>query len=228
MSQEQNSLGKPIQTHTRWAKLARVFSARHDKELHTLIACLCVLFEDLRIELAGMSEDHLGKLDECGESGRRLYFLRRSIATLYEFATVLQELDQLPSFQRVKKQFNATADSHWTKAIRYFQKHTRYIARMRHHVGGHFGKQAAELAIVNLELDTTGALEIDFYRAGGGAKLQFASEIASTAMLCHVPGGSSKVKARKMIRHAVIAYRKAAWAVDCVTLNYLWKSFSEG
>lgn len=228
MSQEQNSLGKPIQTHTRRAKLARVFSSRHDRELHTLIACLCVLFEDLRLELAGMSEDHLHRLDECGESGRRLYFLRRSIATLHEFATVLNELDQLSSFQHVKARFNETAQGHWTKAIRYFKKHAVYIARMRHHVGGHFGKQAAELAIVNLELDTTGALEIDYYRDGGGAKLLFASEIASTAMLCHVPGDNSKVKARKMIRHAVIAYRKAAWAVDCVTLNYLWKSFSEG
>ena len=38
----------------------------------------------------------------------------------------------------------------------------------------------------------------------------------------------SKVKARKMIRHAAIAYRKVAWAVDCVTSTYLWKSFSEG
>ena len=59
------------------------------------MAALCVLFEDLRIELSGQVEDNLLRMDECGKEGRRFYFLRRSIATLYEFSEVIQELDTI-------------------------------------------------------------------------------------------------------------------------------------
>ena len=36
---------------------------------------LRVLFEDLRIELAGQAAQELGRLDEGGKTGRKLYFL---------------------------------------------------------------------------------------------------------------------------------------------------------
>jgi hypothetical protein len=49
---------KPLRTHTRCGTLATVFST-HEKELHALMASLCVLFEDLRIEIAGEAADDL-------------------------------------------------------------------------------------------------------------------------------------------------------------------------
>lgn len=39
--------------------LASIFSPGSDRELHSLIACVCVLFEDLRIEIAGIYADDL-------------------------------------------------------------------------------------------------------------------------------------------------------------------------
>jgi hypothetical protein len=202
-----------------------VFPARPDKDLNALIARLCVLFEDLRIEIAGSSEGDLGGLDECGRAARGLYFLRRSIATLYEFTLALGELDQTPSFQPIKAGFDAVSAKQWASAIAYFRKHERYIARIRHHVGGHFGRQAAEMAVEGLLPDAVGALEVILTRNGGGAKLLFASEIAATGTLRHVRGDTHKAKARRMIRHAVVAYRKAARAVDCIIVNYLWEKF---
>jgi hypothetical protein len=65
-----------------------------------------VLFEDLRVEIAGISAGDLDAMDECGKELRRFYFLRRSIATLHEFGIALQELDQLPSFQPLKEKFS--------------------------------------------------------------------------------------------------------------------------
>jgi hypothetical protein len=207
--------------------VATVFSNRSGEDLHTLIACLCVLFEDLRIEVAGIAAKELGDLDECGKGGRQLYFLRRSMATLHEFASVLSEIDQLPSFQVVRAGFSTTSQRHWPRALTYFRRHERYIARIRHNVGGHFGKQAAALALANLLPNALGKLEIALYGQGGGAKLFFTNEIAATATLLHVRGTNSEAKARRMIRHALVAFRHATFAVDCITANYLWDRFGK-
>ena len=79
---------------------------KDDNDLHALMVCVCVLFEDLPIGVSGITEDALGGLDECGKETRRLYFLRRSTATLHEFTTILCKLDQLPSFQLIKAGFD--------------------------------------------------------------------------------------------------------------------------
>lgn len=143
-------MGRRLRTKTRCGTLASVFSTRRDKEFHARIACLCVLFEDLRIELAGQTAQELGGLDECTKPGRKLYFLRRSIATLYEFAALIRELDQMPSFQIIRAKFDAVAERQWKRAVTYFQKYNRYVARLRNNVGGHFGSEAGESAIKNL------------------------------------------------------------------------------
>jgi hypothetical protein len=214
---------RPIQTNHRWGRLASIFYA--GDELNILIARLCVLFEDLRIEISGLSADDLGRLDECGKNGRGLYFLRRSIATLHEFTSALDDLDQLPSFQPVRARFNGVAQRHWDRALKYFRKHERYVARMRHNVGGHFGKQATESAVRNLYPASVGSLEIFSYGSTGGAKLLFATEIAATATLGNVKGDSSQARSRKMVRRAVVGYRHAVWAVDCIVKFYLWDRF---
>jgi hypothetical protein len=218
-------MAKPTQTLQRWGRLRSVFSTSSNMELHAQIASISVLFEDLRIELAGISADTLGELDEIGKSRRSLYFLRRSIATLHEFTNALNELDKLPSFESIRTRFNEGSGRHWRRALTYLRKHERYVARMRHHVGGHFGKQAAMLAIESLLPDAVSSLEIALYGGGGGAKLFFESEIAATALLKNISGTSSADKARKMIRHAIIGFRHAVRAVYCVTVHYLWDRF---
>jgi hypothetical protein len=218
----------PVQTQQRWGRLAGVFPAQGDTELHALIVCVCVLFEDLRLEIAGISEDSLFGLDECGKDGRRLYFQRRSIATLFEFTCVLEELELLPSFQPIRARFSDIAEYHWKRALKYFGKHKQYVQRMRHHVGGHFGKQAAQLAIRSIHSDSIGSLEIAFYSWGkGGAKLFFANELAATATLRHVSGENSDSKARKLVRHSIIAYRYAVRAVDCIIATHVWNRFGK-
>lgn len=217
-----------LRSVTRSGTLATVFSVRTDKELHALMACLCVLFEDLRIELSGVQADDLGTLDECNKSGRKFYFLRRSIATLHEFATAIQELDQLPSFQAIKADFNVVVAKHWVSAVVYFKDHANYIARMRNNVGGHFGRASAKAAIAHLLPDAAGSLEVIFTNRGGGAKLFFANEIVATGALYHVPGSCVSAKSRRLVRHALVAFRKATRAVDCIVYAYLWERFGRG
>ena len=63
-------------------------------EFHAIIARLSVLFEDLRIEEYASRPEKLEELDIIGKSYRKMYFLRRSIATLVEFASAIEMLDQ--------------------------------------------------------------------------------------------------------------------------------------
>jgi len=111
----------------------------------------------------------------------------------------------------------------------YFKKQHKKIARVRHHVGGHFGLQAAQHAIESLLPEASGSLEIALYHhGGGGAKLKFASEIAATAMVRNVTTGRDvQEKVRHLIRMALLAYRHAVRAVDCVTVAYLWDRFGK-
>src|ERR1700756_4122568 len=92
------SARKPKETRLRSGNLSNIFSVHIRKQLHQDIARLCVLFEDLRIEIAGIATKELGPLDDAGEKGRSLYFLRRSIGTLHEFANALDKIDNSPEF----------------------------------------------------------------------------------------------------------------------------------
>ncbi len=222
-----NFVARHLRTRTRCAVLANIFSVARDKELHARIASVSVLFEDLRIELSGQAADDLDRLDECGKAGRRLYFIRRSIATLYEFAMLIKELDEMASFQVIRGRFDAIAGRQWDRATAYFEKYSRYVVRLRNNVGGHFGSNAGESAIKNLLPDAVGSLEVRFTDKGGGAALYFATEIAATGTLRHVPGATIPAKARRLVRHALVAYRHATRAVDCIAVYYLWDRFGK-
>ena len=58
-----------------------------ESDLLNQVACLCVLYEDLRVELNGLKtgQERLGDLDTLGWQYRFFYFLRRSLVTLSEF-----------------------------------------------------------------------------------------------------------------------------------------------
>jgi hypothetical protein len=215
-------------TETKWGTLATVFSVASDKEMHALMAALSVLYEDLRVEIAGQMEEDLGGIDKYSKDWRGFYFLRRSIATLHEFSQVIQELNRLPSFQRIKGGFDSEVLAFWNDSVRFFKRHDSYIARLRNNVGGHFGKEAAKMAIKNLHPNVVGALEVVFTPNGGRAKLRFAHEIVTTGALSHVPGGDIHAKSRRLFRHALVAYRKATRAVDCIAVSYLWDRFGRG
>jgi len=214
---------KPLKTFTRSGRLASIFSVG-PKLVNQHIARLCVLFEDLRVEIQGIAADDLGSLDEVGFKLRQLYFLRRSICTLVEFAEALRLLQACTALSELREKLDA--ERSWVRAVRFFYKRELFLKQVRHDVGGHFGSQAARFAVENLLPSATGTIEVAFYSAkGGGAKLTFASEIAATALLRHLSGRTSEGKVRHLVRLCVVAYRHAVRAVDCITVLYLWNRF---
>jgi hypothetical protein len=108
---------KPIVTRLRYGRLSAVFPTQRNKLLHQQIARLCVLFEDLRIEVSGMAAEDLGRLDEVDPKLRGLYFLRRSVGTLHEFTEALREIDQSVEFTEIRERLKSIgAIQHWVRA----------------------------------------------------------------------------------------------------------------
>jgi len=65
----------------------------------TAVAMLCVLREDFLLELAGIVDDHCGRLDDNGLEFRRIYFWRNTIRTLEEIRTTLNRLNKEQAFR---------------------------------------------------------------------------------------------------------------------------------
>lgn len=215
---------KPLKTLQRWAKLSGVFS-KSDTKLNALLAPLCVLFEDLRIEIAGISSEDLPGMDECGKTWRRLYFQRRSFATLHEFGLVLHELQDIPSFQNNLITWDSRIQRQWDASQRYFKRHRTDLGLIRHNAGGHFQAGAGKQAVRNMDPGAVGSMEICEYSGGGGAKLHFAGEVAATVVLSQVRGHTPEQKVRRMSKVSLIGYHHAVRAVDCLTVSLLWDRF---
>src|SRR5262249_35547274 len=65
----------------------------------TAVAMLCILREDLFLELQGIVSDGLPNLDDNSEGYRRTYFWRNSLRTLEEIRNVLNKLNAESSFR---------------------------------------------------------------------------------------------------------------------------------
>ncbi len=171
----------------RFGQLASVLRPCPKSQLHEHIARLCVLYEDLRVEMAGITQEEIGPLEAISEDKyRRNYFLRRSVATLREFAETYRLLSKCSDLQLLTKSFNQVAARRWERALSFFLKHESFFKLVRNDIGGHFGLNAAVYSLSTLGPTITGKIEYARYRdKGQGVKLHFASEIAARAYLKH-------------------------------------------
>lgn len=215
-----------IKSKTRAKDLQRVFTLSSKRLLHAHIARLSVLYEDLKIETSGIVEESLPALDSIDAPYRKNYFLRRSIATLIEFAEEIRLLDKLNDFNEIKSKFDGASLMRWKKAVRFFGRYESYLKKIRHDTGGHFGLPAAIYAIADIPASYAGKIEIvRGGNNGAGVNLHFAGQIALSAMFRHKKGGSDDYHFRYLLRLAVTGYRHAARTARYIAAFYLWDKF---
>ena len=203
-------------------ELTEVFPSGQSEMVHAHIVRLAVLYEDLRIELYGIAEDSMPRLDGTDERYRKNYFLRRSIATLLEFAETVRLLNECDEFLPTKERFDNSMRPYWDKAVRFFRRHEHFFRNVRNDIGGHFGSVAATFAVRNLSPEAVGKLEI---RSDKTVRLHFVGELVATATLRHLFGSSNDHKFQRLIRKAVLGFRHATRCTHCVTNTYLWERF---
>ena len=209
--------------------------------IECIVARLCVLYEDLRIETFACAAESLPRLDvldpvEEGDGSpmavgryRRNYFLRRSIATIKELIDSLEQLERNSEFVRIRNDFDAEVRALWDESFGYLDGQKAFMNKLRDDVGGHFGEQAAAYSVSHFSPDAIGRLEfrMDDQRHRTEPRLLFAGEIAATAMLRHLPGGGPPVEIQRMIKNCAECYRHATSCVHAVIATILVPRFRE-
>lgn len=224
------------QKQTRIARLREVFPADQKRQLHAKLARLCVLYEDLRVEMSGIAERSIAALDHLDLEQdnkytpdrigryRRYYFVRRSIGTIREFAEALRSINNDSNLQlngsRIDEDAKATLDS----AITFFKTNESLLKAIRNDVGGHFGHKAALNAIDCLRPDAYSTIEIVDKR---DLRLHFAGEIAASALLPHLPNADINEYGPLLRGCIKPAYKHATRCVQILVLKCVLPSFGK-
>jgi hypothetical protein len=229
-----------VSSRTRFASLQKVFAEGHSP-LMECMAQLSVLYEDLRIESYALTADshEVKRLDYLDSRYRIHYFLRRSIATLFEFRGSLIRLSRTEEYKVARAAaFHPDATTanrsrremfkEVSAALEFFQRHHQTLKNLRNAVGGHFSDAAAASATANLDPLAIGKLEVtmDAAQRGGGPKLHYAGEIAATAFTRALPSDEPRDEriehAIKMIRDG---YERATRSMHALIVWWLWERF---
>jgi len=204
------------------------------------LAQLCVLYQDLRIELAAASARSLPLLDVLDSSVehastpqkiggyRRLYFVRRSIATIREFADCLRYLRKCPEFARLRESADHTAEI-FDAALRFFSTNADTFRTSRNNIGGHFGMESAKFAVSRLDSKTVGRIEfvMDQQDRTANMRLHFVHEIVSIAATKGLPGATPQEKVETLFDKVSDAYQHATKVVQAMVNAELWQRFGK-
>jgi hypothetical protein len=226
-----------VSSRIRVGRLRDVFRCDQGEIIDAQMARLCVLYEDLRIEMMGIvkaipqldildsAADHPDRPEMVGNY-RYFYFMRRSIATISEFADALHQLNESPSFSTVSSTFEEYSKTTWASAIAFFDKKTELLIRsIRNDIGGHFGLAAAVESLKRIRENTIGKMELFSVGDDVDIRLHFAGEIAITALLRHLEDGDIS-NFKQILNDTVIeGYRHATRCVQVLCGIWVWQRF---
>lgn len=216
----------PASSLVRVRQLSDVFGNPSESNFAPILARLSALYEDLRIELYGIGEESLSPLDQLDVKYRRMYFLRKSLGTLSEFAQAIRHLENCPEFRLITSEFTPEIARFWKRASAFFKRNERTLKRVRNDIGGHFGLEAARFASQNLEIDAVNGIEMtEPFSGRGHVFLRFSGEVVATAMLRHAWGLNRDHKIKRLVRLARIGYQHATRCVHCIVFCHLWEKF---
>ena len=181
------------------------------------MAQLCVLREDLYLELCGIKEDEIKALDDNGDNWRGIYFFRNSMRTLFEIRNAFETLKLERKFlkQLALQSIFHKAYTDFDKAMA--QSH-RLIKRLRHETAGHLDDTAFKKALERIEANTK-----QLFQAGESAKAihyKFALEFIGAIFLSEaVTDFESEWK--KILKSTSEVSFKALKAIDMLFKAYV-------
>jgi hypothetical protein len=216
----------PISALVRVRELRRVFGHSSDSNFEATVARLAPLYEDLRIEVHGIAEESIEAFDQSDAKYRRIYFLRKSLGTLWEFAEAIGQLEKCPEFSLVASEFTPELERYWKRASAFFKRNGLPLKLVRNDIGGHFGLAAARYAVQNLDSSAVDGIEITQPFSGRGLVfLRFAGEVVATAMLRQTQGQSREDQFKHLVKIARFGFQHATRCVHCVVFCHLWEKF---
>jgi hypothetical protein len=188
-----------------------------DDRVPTIMAQLCVLREDLYLELEGLKEDEIKPLDRNGDNYRSAYFFRNSTKTLFEMRKAVQCLKVQEAFmkQLAKQKGFHEAFKDFDKAM--FQSR-HLLKRLRHETSGHLDEGAFKNALEKISCDTK-----QLFQGGNSPKTlhyKFCLEFLGAIFLRQVDKDFEEEWGRILRTTADVSF-KAIKAVDLLFMAYV-------
>jgi hypothetical protein len=151
----------------------------------TSMARLCVLREDLYIELRGMVHEPIPSLDECSSETREIYFFRNCVKTLLEIRGASETMKRNSEFVEMLSRQDSPLDNSLSDLSKALTDAHTLVKRLRNDVAGHLSHEAVHTALQQITPETKCLFQIgDTPR---DTHFKFALELIGATMLCHVP-----------------------------------------
>ena len=153
-------------------------------ELAALMACLCVLREDLYLEFKGLSDEPIPLLDKCSAVYRRTYFYKNQFRTLHEIRRTIHKLWAYREFMAEVYNQHPKIEGELKRINSMLAQAQKFVEGMRNDVSAHLQPAAVQDALSNIPADT-----MSVYQEGSSPDTihyQFALEIMGATMWRHV------------------------------------------
>jgi hypothetical protein len=215
-------------SRTRSGDLNNVFRAGTSEFLN-LIAQLSILYEDLRIEIAGfqVEDSAMGALDTIAKSYRKLYFIRRSLVTLVEAGDCVAAISRDREFRQHKTDSRIANLQHVSEAREFFLENTKTIKGFRDEFGGHLDTKAVARATSFLDVDTPGLIAFEEPRIGNFVlQNHFAATILQAAVLSKLkPGIDFTTELNSVLLVVAKSVNHVQLATQALVYGFLWERF---
>lgn len=210
-------------------RLKPLFRPWDDRDVATQLIRVIVLYEDLRLEYTSFYEDKFPNLDKIQSRAlRRLYFLRRIYATLYEMWRGLDKLDRSKEFRPFLEKQGSKDYKNWRTAHRFLKDNKKTVDDRRHQYGGHFDEKAASFVLDNMHEDTEGTVivTLDNVKHTASVVLRFAVELVAQSTTFDKPEDADLEHFVKG-SHAFVeqAMKHATMAIEVILYGLVWSHF---
>lgn len=212
---------------TRIGNLGSVF-AEGRSELLREIARICILYEDLRLEIEEIRLiwDRKNKPEE-GDDFRFTYFIRRALVTLMEFQSVVTAIRLTKEFKRAEPSIARSEADDILHVTQYFQRNGKRLNELRNEFGGHIQPAAVRFATEHLS-DVVGKITMNRSMRGWtlGLDCHFASSLVAGVISSKLASGTD---AKQELRTAMDTINEGFVLVQPATaalvLCFLWDRF---
>ncbi len=148
---------RPRRTRTYILPLERWFPS--DDQFAAILARLCILREDLFLEVQGIVKDPIKHLDANSAKWRHGYFFRNSVKTLNEIASAIQVLRSNQEFKRALSREPDARQKFFHRFSKDIEQAQELLKHVRNSLGGHIKQSAVERALKSVDYGLNGKLE---------------------------------------------------------------------
>lgn len=145
-------------TYIRIVKLRKWFPPRD--RFATCMARLCILREDLYLEMMGVWKKRIPILDEHSTLWRQMFFWRSLVKTIWEIRKTIETLNTIPEFKRALAKQPMAWQKQYQKMVKLLIKHESLVEDIRNSLGGHVLYRSVEEALDGMSLDKFSYIEV--------------------------------------------------------------------